>query len=94
MLHIKRPARRARRSDWYPDKVYLHFDGPLSRAKATKLVTNPAAVISHSFLPLIGFDKRERRYRRQKNALPSIKAKISAIPSLRIGNFRNERSCH
>jgi RNA-directed DNA polymerase len=79
MLYIKRPARRVCRSDWYPDKVYLHFDGPLSRAKATALVTNPTAVISHPFLPLMGFDKRERRYRRQKNAPPSISAKIRKL---------------
>jgi hypothetical protein len=79
MLHLKRPVRRARKVDWYPDKIYLHFDGPLSRAQATALVTDPNAVIRHSFLPLIGFDKRERRYRRQKVGPPIIRAKIRHI---------------
>ncbi len=79
MLHLKRPVRRVRKFDWYPEKVYLHFDGPLSRPIATALVTDPKAVISHSFLPLISFDSRERRYRRQKIGPPTILTKIRPI---------------
>ncbi len=79
MLHLKHPTKRARRRDWYPDKVYLHFDGPLSRAEATALVTNRDAVIRHAFLPLISFDKRERRYRRHKRAPTIITSKIRKI---------------
>ena len=79
MLHLKRPVQRVRKLDWYPDKVYLHFDGPLSRVEATALVTDPQAVIRHSFLPLISFDKRERRYRRQKVGPPIIYSKIRPI---------------
>lgn len=79
MLHLKRSAKRARRLDWYSDKVYLHFDGPLNRAKATALVTSRDAVTRHPFLPLISFDKRERRYRRQKKGLAEIGPKIRKI---------------
>jgi RNA-directed DNA polymerase len=79
MLHLKRPVRRAPKLDWYPEKVYLHFDGPLNRARATALVTDRQAVIGHSFLPLISFDKRERRYRRQKCGPAIICSKIRPI---------------
>jgi RNA-directed DNA polymerase len=79
MLKIQRPARRIRKLDWYPQKIYLHFDVPLTRPQATALVTNPAAVKGHSFLPLMAFDKRERRYRRMKNKPPSIKWKVRKL---------------
>ena len=79
MLTTKRSAKRARKQDWYPDKVYLHFDGPLSRADATALVTSPENVAAHSFLPLITFDKRERRYRRHKNRPATIKTKVRKL---------------
>ena len=72
MLKMQRPARRIRKTDWYPHKNYLHFDVPLTRPQATALVTNPDAVKRHSFLPLMAFDKRERRYKRKKNKPPSI----------------------
>jgi len=57
----------------------LHFDGPVSRADATTLVTDPEAVARHPFLPLITFDKRERRFRRKKGTAPKIDIKIRRI---------------
>lgn len=67
MLRLRRERRRSRRLDWYPIKKYLHFDAPLSKKDASALVTDPKAVCAHSFLPLISFDKRYRRYRRSKS---------------------------
>jgi hypothetical protein len=43
----------------------VHFDRPLSREDAERLVTDPSSVAQHAFLPLISFSKRERRYRRR-----------------------------
>jgi hypothetical protein len=65
MLKIKR-KNRPKRADWFPDKTYLHFDGPVTRAKAEALVKDPDSVVRHSFLPLISFDKRDRKFRRPK----------------------------
>jgi len=79
MLKGRREERRPPRVDWFPEKVYLHFDGPVSRADATTLVTDPEAVARHPFLPLITFDKRERRFRRKKGTAPKIDIKIRRI---------------
>ena len=79
MLKVQRPAKRVRKADWYTDKVYLHFDGPLTRDDATALVTNSDAVISHPFLPLITFEKRERRYRRAKGKPAIVKWKVRKL---------------
>ena len=39
--------------DWYKRRTYAHFDRPLSRDKAERLVTFPANVVSHAFWPVI-----------------------------------------
>jgi RNA-directed DNA polymerase len=63
MLTPKRQRPRKKRTDWFPTKTYVHFDGPLSRADAEKLATDPKSVSKHSFLPLMFFQKKVRRFR-------------------------------
>jgi RNA-directed DNA polymerase len=84
MLTSKRTRRIQRKADWYSSKVRVHFDRPLSREDAERLVTDPAAIVQHAFLPLISFQKKERRYRRrQGDAKPvaSTKVRELAYPS-------------
>lgn len=49
--------------EWYRERGYPHFDWPPTRSAAEQLVTNPAAVASHAFMPLLSFEMREPRYR-------------------------------
>ena len=94
MLTSKRTRRIQRKADWYSSKVRVHFDRPLSREDAERLVTDPAAVTQHAFLPLISFQKRERRYRkRQGDAKPvaSTKVRELAYPSNHVFAFYAER---
>ena len=42
--------------DWYSKKPYLHFDVPLSRNLAERLVTDPDQVASHAFYPFLTYD--------------------------------------
>jgi len=51
---------------WFRQRRYLHFDEPLSLQKATALVTNPKAVASHSFWPLIRFLVRTAKIKQDK----------------------------
>lgn len=88
MLRSKRTRRILRKPDWYSTKVRVHFDRPLSRENAERLVTDPAAVAQHDFLPLISFSKKERRYRRvqgEKKPVASTKIRELAYPSNRDG---------
>lgn len=88
MLKSKRTRRIQRKPDWYSTKVRVHFDRPLSRENAERLVTSPAAVAQHDFLPLISFSKKERRYRRaegEKKPIASTKIRELAYPSNRDG---------
>lgn len=84
MLTSKRVRRIYRKLDWYSSKVRVHFDRPLSREEAERLVTDPVAVAQHAFLPLISFAKKERRYRRregEKKPVVSIKFRELAYPA-------------
>ena len=88
MLASKRSRPRLRKPDWFSSKVRVHFDLPLPRAEAERLVTDPVAVARHSFLPLIGFSKKERRYRRRvgtKKPAVIIKFRELAYPANRDG---------
>ncbi len=38
---------------WYKSRKYLHFDLPISRGKAEKIVTNKNSVAKHAFYPFI-----------------------------------------
>lgn len=88
MLISTRSRRINRKCDWFRQRNRVHFDRPLSRADATRLVSVQIAVSKHSFLPLISFKKKERRYRRQKGVeKPVVSTKIRelAYPSNRDG---------
>ena len=79
MLVSKKKVERRRRPDWFPIKTYLHFDSPIDRKSATKLVMDENAVKRHSFLPLIEFESQQRRYRRSKNSKAQIRSKARRI---------------
>lgn len=88
VLMSKRATRIHRKLDWFSPKVRVHFDLALSREKAELLVTDPAAVAHHAFLPLISFVKKERRYRRREGEtkpVASTKTRELACPSNRDG---------
>lgn len=88
MLTSKRTRPIHRKLDWYSSKVRVHFDRPLSREDAERLVSDPQEVARHDFLPLISFSKKERRYRRrqgQKKPVASSKTRDLAYPSNRDG---------
>jgi hypothetical protein len=41
------------KKDWYKRRTYAHFDRPISRDKAERLVASPSNVASHAFWPVI-----------------------------------------
>jgi len=51
---------------WYRPRRYLHFDEPLSIAKATALATDPSAVTAHAFWPLIRFHVHTAKIKQDK----------------------------
>ncbi len=81
MLVSRKPKKiHKRKIDWFPNRTYVHFDAPISRSSATALVKNPKAVERHGFLPLIAFEKRERRFiRRKDGGPPDVKFKIRQL---------------
>ena len=88
MLVSTKKRQIIRRCDWYNGKSRVHIDMRLSKADALRLVSNPAAVAQHDFLPLISFIKRERRYRREpgnKKPIATTKERSLAYPSNRDG---------
>ncbi|WP_305368683.1 antiviral reverse transcriptase Drt2 [Photobacterium leiognathi] len=42
--------------DWFKPRKYLHFDLPINRKKASKIVSNSETVAKHAFYPLINYD--------------------------------------
>jgi hypothetical protein len=84
MLASKRSRPIRRKTSWYSAKVRLHFDRALTQEDAERLVSDPMAVLRHSFLPLIAFTKKQRRYRRSpgsKIAKASTKNRDLAYPA-------------
>jgi RNA-directed DNA polymerase len=79
MLKSNRVRPRERKPDWFPIKRYMHFDGPLKRRHAEQLVMNREAVSKHAFLPLMSFNKRDRRYRRERGKPPKITYKTRRL---------------
>jgi len=75
-MRVRRQIRR--RVDWFPAKVYRHFDHPLCRSDAEVLVHNFNKNTSHSFLPLLTFQKKERRFRSGENG-PVVSTKTRAL---------------
>lgn len=47
---------------WYRRKSFPHLDLPLGFDQAKELVSNPSKVVSHSFLPFIGYTDSKRRF--------------------------------
>jgi RNA-directed DNA polymerase len=90
MLLSKRPRVIHRKTDWYSAKDRLHFDRPLTREEAERLVSDPVAVSRHPFLPLIAFSKKQRRYRRSpgcKTPRSSTKNRDLAYPGNHDGHI-------
>ncbi len=88
MLISKRKRQIIRRCDWYNGKGRVHIDQRLPKPDAFRLVSDPAAVARHDFLPLISFTKRERRYKREpgkKKPIAATKERRLAYPSNRDG---------
>ena len=79
MLKSRHNRSRPKKVDWYPRKRYLHFDLPLSRDRASELVTSPERIERHRFLPLMAFEKRDRKYRRRSGGAAQILYKIRNI---------------
>jgi RNA-directed DNA polymerase len=62
-LRPKKPRRVIRRVGWFQPKNLPHFDAPLlSAVEAMRIAGDPVAVAQNSFLPLISFTKRHRRF--------------------------------
>lgn len=53
---------------WFRQRRYLHFDEPLSFAKAQTLVTNPALVAAHAFWPLLRFTVQTSKIKYDKSS--------------------------
>lgn len=53
-------------NDWYKRRTYLHFDEPISRIRAEKIITSPEAVARHAFFPFISYNISSRKI--QKDA--------------------------
>lgn len=79
MLRSRHKPYRPKRSGWHPQKRYVHFDLPLSHESAVKLVLDTAKVAQHRFLPLMAFEKRDRKYRRQDDGTARVEYKIRKI---------------
>ncbi len=50
--------------DWFKTRGYRHFDAPVGPSYAAK-VDNPKLVAKHSWLPLIHYVKRVKRYKKR-----------------------------
>ncbi|MBS0347965.1 MAG: hypothetical protein JSR69_16055 [Proteobacteria bacterium] len=65
---------------WYRLRRYVHFDEPLSIKKAEALVTDPNAVVRHSFWPLVRFGIETVKIRQEKGSgTISTKKKLREI---------------
>lgn len=40
---------------WFKSRNYIHFDQPVSKSKALKIVSNPTTVAQHNFFPLLHY---------------------------------------
>jgi len=75
------PTRRLKKGGWYLARAYPHFDYPWSFEQAAAYVTDSDAIRRHSFLPLLSFTQKRRRYSTRDDE-PVVKAKLRelAIP--------------
>lgn len=62
---------------WYKRRGYLHFDAPIGVARATKLVKNPKKLAKHAFYPMLRYDVRSKKLKRNSEG------KLKSEPKLR-----------
>ncbi|MBC9206830.1 hypothetical protein IBL26_08275 [Roseomonas aerophila] len=80
MLYPKKPRIKKKRSGWFTPRRYPHFDMPIMRLETAKeLVEDPEKVARHGFLPLIAFEKRQRRFVSSKGGRPTGKVKVRKL---------------
>lgn len=74
--------RKTKRDGWFLARSYPHFDYPWPFEKAAAYVADAKAVRRHSFLPLLSFKQKRRRYS-TRSGEPVVKEKVRelAIPS-------------
>lgn len=58
---------------WYRSRHYLHFDPPVRFEQAQKLVTSPKRVSSHSFYPLITYQIKTEKIKRDSETKLLVK---------------------
>lgn len=64
---------------WFRSRRYLHFDSPIGSKSASRLVTNPDKVASHSFYPLISYHVTSTKLKRDA-ATGSLDPKVKIRP--------------
>lgn len=63
---------------WFRKRGYIHFDSPLSLKKAEAIVTNPLVVASHAFYPLIEYQIKTSKLK--KDATGELQTKEKSRP--------------
>ncbi len=52
---------------WYRPRGYIHFDQPISKQIAEKLISNPQYIIAHSFYPFISYTIKAVKIKKDKS---------------------------
>ncbi len=68
---------REKQRGWYKERHYVHFDQPVGRAKAWRLVSDSARVARHAFWPFISTELVARRFRPQTTGLEPKRRRIA-----------------
>lgn len=63
----------------FKPRTYLHFDLPVSRARAEEVACNPQSVATHSFLPFLGYTIKTARIKRDDLGRPVVRIKEREI---------------
>ena len=83
------------KNDWYKFKSYPHFDEPLRRNDAWRIVRNFINGQSYGFYPLIQFSIKQARYRTKKillgNKYIKIQDKAKSVEKYRIINYPSHK---
>lgn len=64
---------------WFKTRGYLHFDTPISLENATKLVSSPQLISTHSFYPFISCDLLTPKLKKNENGELTRKHKTRTI---------------
>ncbi|SPA45119.1 antiviral reverse transcriptase Drt2 [Cupriavidus taiwanensis] len=80
---------KKRSPDWFKRRTYIHFDLPIGRDAATKLVKDPARVKAHAFYPLISFDITSSKVKWDKS-----KKKLISTPKVRTIRYAAHLDSH